>query len=219
MAGPGLLAHVLNSKYADHLPLYRQAQIYAREGVDLNRSTLADWVGAAAQLMQPLVEALATQVLSATKLHADDTPVPVLSPGSGKTKLGRLWTYVRDDRPSGDNTPPAVLFRYSPDRKGEHPRTHLATFTGVLQADGYAGFDALYETGRLVEAACWAHVRRKFYDLHVATNSTVAREALTRIGALYGIEAEINGRPAPEQRSLREARAGPLLDSCGGTQT
>lgn len=216
LAGPGLLAHVLISKYADHLPLYRQSQIYAREGVDLDRSTLADWVGGAAQLMQPLVEALATQVLSATKLHADDTPVPVLSPGSGKTKLGRLWTYVRDDRPSGDNTPPAVLFRYSPDRKGEHPRTHLATFAGVLQADGYAGFDALYETGRLVEAACWAHVRRKFYDLHVATDSTVAREALTRIGALYGIEAEINGRPAPERRSLREARAGPLLDALHG---
>lgn len=213
LAGPGLLAHVLISKYADHLPLYRQSQIYAREGIDLDRSTLADWVGAAAPLMEPLVEALAAQVLTATKLHADDTPVPVLSPGSGKTKLGRLWTYVRDDRPAGDPTPPAVLFRYSPDRKGSHPRGHLTTFVGVLQADGYAGFDALYDTGRITEAACWAHVRRKFYDLHIATSSPIAREALDRIGALYGIEAEINGKSAQERRSVREARAGPLLDA------
>lgn len=213
LAGPGLLAHVLISKYADHLPLYRQSQIYAREGVDLDRSTLADWVAAASELLQPLVDALATRVFSATKLHADDTPVPVLAPGSGKTKLGRLWTYVRDDRPAGDQTPPAVLFRYSPDRKGGHPRAHLTTFAGVLQADGYAGFDALYETGRVTEAACWAHVRRKFYDLHIATSSPIAREAIDRIGALYGIEAEINGKSAAERKSVREARAGPLIEA------
>jgi transposase len=162
IAGPGLLAHVLVSKYCDHLPLYRQQEIYEREGVELDRATLADWVGGASGLLQPLVEALRRHAVSAEKLHADDTPVPVLSPGLGKTKLVRLWTYVRDDWPAGDATPPAVWFAYSPDRKGEHPKAHLRSFTGTLQADGYAGFDALYESGCIREAACWAHVRRKF---------------------------------------------------------
>lgn len=212
LAGPGLLAHVLISKYADHLPLYRQSQIYAREGVELERSTLAQWVGGASDLLQPLVESLAAHVLSADKLHADDTPVPVLAPGTGKTKTGRLWTYVRDDRPWGDTTPPAVLFRYSPDRKGERPREHLKAFTGILQADGYAGFDRLFAAG-LTEAACWAHVRRKFYDIHLADASPLAQEALERIGELYGIEREIRGRPPEERRAVRQARAGPLLDA------
>lgn len=157
LAGPGLLAHVLVSKYCDHLPLYRQAEIYAREGVELDRTTLADWVGGASGLLQPLVEALRRHVMSATKLHGDDTPVPVLAPGNGKTKTGRLWTYVRDDRPAGDSTPPAVWFAYSPDRKGEHPVEHLREFRGTLQADAYAGFNQLYEDGRIQEAACWAH--------------------------------------------------------------
>jgi transposase len=139
LAGPGLLGHVLVSKYCDHLPLYRQAEIYAREGVELDRATLADWVGGASGLLQPLVEALRHHVMSATKLHADDTPVPVLAPGLGRTKIGRLWTYVRDDRPAGDATPPAVWFAYSPDRKGEHPGQHLRDFRGVLQADAYPG--------------------------------------------------------------------------------
>ena len=147
VAGPGLLAHVLVSKYGDHLPLYRQSEIYAREGVELDRSTLADWVGGTSRLLEPLVEALRRHVMSAQKLHADDTPVPVLAPGLGKTKTGRLWTYVRDDRPAGDATPPAVWFAYSPDRKGEHPRAHLSQFTGTLQADGYAGFDQIYQAG------------------------------------------------------------------------
>ncbi len=213
LAGPGLIAHVLVSKYADHLPLYRQAQIYAREGVDLERSTLADWVGGASSLLSPLVEAIHKYVMRAEKLHADDTPVPVLAPGTGKTKTGRLWTYVRDDRPSGSETPPAVLFRYSPDRKGEHPRQHLNTFRGILQADGYAGFDRIYEQGRITEAACWAHVRRKFYDIHVADISPLAQEALERIGVLYGIEREIRGRPPAERKAVRQARAGPLLDA------
>ncbi len=143
IAGPGLLAHVLVSKYCDHLPLYRQSEMYAREGVELERSTLADWVGGISALLAPLVEALRRHVLSATKLHADDTPVPVLAPGNGKTKTGRLWTYVRDDRPAGDARPAAVWFAYSPDRKGEHPQAHLGDFTGTLQADGYAGFEAV----------------------------------------------------------------------------
>jgi transposase len=213
LAGPGLLAHVLVSKYCDHLPLYRQASIYAREGVELDRSTLADWVGGAAALLDPLVVALGRHVMGAAKLHADDTPVPVLEPGRGKTKTGRLWTYVRDDRPAGDLTPPAVLFRYSPDRKGERPVAHLAPFHGVLQADGYAGFDRLYEGGRIREAACWAHVRRKFYDLYQATDSPLAAEALARIGALYGIEADIRGRVAELRAAARQTRAGPLLDA------
>jgi transposase len=158
-AGPGLLAHTLVSKYCDHIPYYRQSQIYAREGLELDRSTLADWGGAASALLDPLLVALEDYVMSAHKLHADDTPIPVLAPGTGKTKTGRLWAYVRDDRPAGSTDPPAVLFRYSPDRKGEHPREHLKRFRGVLQADAYGGFNGLYdrEEEPLIEAACWAH--------------------------------------------------------------
>src|SRR5258707_4344099 len=213
LAAPGLLAHVLVSKYCDHLPLYRQSEIYARQDVELERSTLSDWVGGSAHLLQPLVEALRRYVMATSKLHADDTPVPVLAPGQGKTKTGRLWTYVRDDRPAGDAASPAVWFAYSPDRKGEHPAQHLETFRGTLQADAYAGFNQLYENGRIEQAACWAHVRRKFYDLEQAHASPVAREALVRIGALYGIEELIRGRPPDERRAVRQAQAQPLLDS------
>ena len=212
LAGAGFLAHVLVSKYADHLPLYRQSQIYAREGLDLDRSTLADWVGGASALLEPLINSLARYVLSAKKLHGDDTPVPVLCPGRGTTKQGRLWTYVRDDRPAASCEPPAVLFRYSPDRKGERPQAHLSSFTGVLQADAYAGFDRLYGE-RIQEAACWAHVRRKFYEIQVAHASPIAAEALDRIGRLYGIEAEIRAKPPPERREVRQARAGPELET------
>lgn len=213
MAGPGLLAHVLVSKYGDHLPLYRQSEIYAREGVELDRATLADWVGQTSRLFEPLVEALRRHVMSAEKLHADDIPIPVLAPGLGKTKTGRLWTYVRDDRPAGEVTPPAVWFAYSPDRKGEHPKAHLEKFTGTLQADGYAGFEQIYEAGRIQEAACWAHVRRKFYDIQVAHKSAVATEALERIAALYTIETEIRGRSPEERRAVRNERSRPLLES------
>src|SRR5271157_4040360 len=213
IAGPGLLAHELVSKYCDHLPLYRQSEIYAREGVELERSTLADWVGGTSALLAPLVEALRRHIMAANKLHADDTPVPVLAPGNGKTKTGRLWTYVRDDRPAGDATPAAVWFTYTPDRKGEHPQAHLSNFTGTLQADGYAGYDQVYEGGRIQEAACLAHVRRKFYDLYVAHKSPVAAEALERIGALYAIEKEIRGRPPDERREIRKARSRPLMES------
>ncbi len=214
LAGPGLLAHVLISKYGDHLPLYRQSEIYAREGVELERSTLADWVGGSSELLDPLVEALRRYVMAAGKLHADDTPVPVLAPGNGKTKTGRLWTYVRDDRPAGDTAAAAVWFAYSPDRKGEHPEQHLRRFQGALQADAYAGFNQLYkEDGRIQEVACWAHVRRKFYDLQEAHASSIAREALERIAALYAIEGEIRGRPPDERRQVRQTRARPLLES------
>ena len=213
LAGPGLLAHVLVSKYADHLPLYRQSEIYEREGVELDRSTLADWVGGASRTLEPLVDALRRYVLDATKLHGDDIPVPVLAPGNGKTKVGRLWTYVRDDRPAGSVESPAVWFAYSPDRKGEHPANHLASFKGTLQADAFAGFNRLYEKGAIVEAACWAHVRRKFHDLYEAHASPIAKEALERIAALYGIEKEIRGRPPDQRREIRNARARPLLES------
>jgi transposase len=213
LAGPGLLAHVLVGKYADHLPLYRQAEIYQRVGVELERSTLAGWVGAASQTLAPLVEAVRRYVMSTAKLHGDDTPVPVLAPGEGRTRTGRVWTYVRDDRPAGDSAPPAVWFAYSPDRKGQRPESHLRDFRGTLQADAYAGFNRLYEDGRIREAACWAHVRRKFFDLHEAHASPVAAEALKRIGELYGIETDIRGRPAEERRTVRQARAGPLLDA------
>ncbi len=212
LAGPALLAHVLVSKYADHLPLYRQSQIFERDGIDLDRSTLADWVGGASALVQPLVDALGRYVFQAYKLHADDTPVPVLCPGRGTTRQGRLWTYVRDDRPAGSEEPPAVLFQYSPDRKGAWPLMHLAPFSGVLQADGYAGFDRLYGE-RIQEAACWAHVRRKFYDIHVQNASPIAAEALARIGRLYAVEADIRGRPPEERCAVRQARVGPELHS------
>ena len=213
IAGPGLLAHVLVSKYADHLPLYRQAEIYARDGVELDRSTMAEWVGGCSRLLEPLVEALRRHVMSAEKLHADDTPVPVLAPGNGKTKTGRLWTYVRDDRPWGDKTPPAVWFAYTPDRKGEHPQAHLREFTGTLQADAYAGYGTVYQGGRVKEAACMAHIRRPFYDLYEAHKSAVAKEALERIAALYAIEEEIRGRSAEERRAVRNERSRPLLES------
>ena len=213
LAGPGLLAHVLVSKYADHCPLYRQSEIYARESVDLDRSTLAGWVGASSELLAPLIEAVRSHVMAASKLHADDTPVPVLAPGNGKTKTGRLWTYVRDDRPSGDTAAPAVWFAYSPDRKGENPRQHLKLYKGALQADAYAGFQQLYDSGAIVEVACWAHTRRKFHEIHIAHASPITAEAIERIAALYAIETEIRGSTPEIRKAIRQARARPLLAS------
>lgn len=210
-ATAGLLAHVLVAKYADHLPLYRQSDIYARAGVTLERSTLADWVGGAAALLQPLVEALGRHVMAGAVLHADDTPVPVLAPGTGKTRTGRLWAYLRDERPHRSRIPPAVLYRYSPDRKAEHPKAHLRDFRGVLQADGYGGFEGLYEGGQVVEAACWAHVRRPFYDLHLTGQAPLATEALRRIRLLYAVEERIRGQPPARRARIRKARAGPVL--------
>jgi hypothetical protein len=197
--------------------LYRQSGIYAREGVDLDRATLADWVGKAAWLLSPLVEAVASHVMAAEKLHADDTPVPVLAPGTGKTKTGRLWVYLRDERPYGGPTPPAVVYRYSPDRKGEHPRAHLASFHGFLQADGYAGFAPLYQSqggqaAAMTEVACWAHVRRKIYDVHLATKAPIATEALERIGRLFDVERDVNGLVPEARRQIRQARARPVVD-------
>jgi transposase len=217
LPGVGLLAHILVSKYCDHLPLYRQSQIYAREGVDLDRAIMATWVGKVAALASPLVEAAADHVMAAEKLHVDDTPVPVLAPGMGKTKTGRLWVYLRDERPFGGRAPPAVVYRYSPDRRAEHPRAQLADFHGFLQADGYSGFGALYESAdgqpaSVTEVACWAHVRRNFYDIHVATNAPIAGEALQRIGHLFDVERAAMGRSPEQRRLLRQRSARPVMD-------
>lgn len=211
IAGPALLAHVLVGKFCDHLPLYRQSAIYARSGLNLDRALLAEWVGHCHELLSPLTETIRRYVLGGAKVHADDTPLPVLSPGKGRTKTARLWTYVRDDRPSGSEDPPAVWFAYSEDRKGHHPRDHLKSFKGVLQADAYAGFNALYETGDIQEAACWAHVRRKFVDIYRANGSPIAAEAIARIATLYGIEAQIRGQLPAERRTVRQAEARPRL--------
>jgi transposase len=211
-AGPGLLAHVLVAKFSDHTPLHRQSEIYGREGVDLDRSTLAGWGGASSALLAPLVDAVRDHVLAASKLHADDTPVPVLAPGNGRTKTGRLWTYVRDGRPCGDTAPPAAWFAFSSDRRGEHPQGHLKNFRGTLQADAYAGFHSLYEGGRMIEAACWAHARRKFHDILAATQSPTASEAICRIGELYAIEREVRGSPPEIRLAIRQARARPVVE-------
>lgn len=211
MATPKLLAQVLTAKYCDHLPLYRQAQIFARHGVPMQRSTLSNWVGGACWWLEPLHERLAENVFASTRLFADDTPVPVLDPGRGRTKTGRLWVYARDDRASSGSDPPAAVYFYSTDRKGERPAAHLASFEGVLQVDGYAGFEQLTEGGKIVLAACWAHARRKFYDVHETTGSPIAAEALRRIGELYAIEARIRGRPPRARRAARRAEARPHI--------
>jgi transposase len=214
MAGAGLLAHVMVAKYCDHLPLYRQSRIYAREGVDIERSTMAGWVDHCEQLLDPLVAALGRYVMAAGKVHADDTPVKVLQPGAGKTKQGRLWVYVRDERAAGNGAPPAAWFRYSRDRKGEHPRAHLKGFSGTLQADAYGGWKQIYASGAVLEAACWAHARRPWWDIYCDTgkaSDSIAAEALRRIRALYDIEDELRGQPPQARREQRQARAGPLL--------
>jgi transposase len=215
--GPALLAHVLTAKYCDHLPLHRQSAIYAREGVDLDRSTLCDWVGRMAFHLAPLVEAIAGHVREGTALPADDTPVPVLDPGRGKTKTGRLWVAVRDERPWGSGVPPAVFYRYAPDRKTVQAEALLAGCRGFLHADAYSGFKDLYRpdplTGdvRLVEVACWAHAGRKLYDVRMANASPAAQELLERIGELFAIEQGIRGRPPQERQAARAERSVPLL--------
>src|SRR5271156_6191521 len=213
IASPGLLAHVLVAKYCDHLPLYRQSQIFARHGVEIDRSTLANWVGGACWWLEPLQARLARNVFASSKLFADDTPIPVLDPGRGRTKTGRLWVYARDDRPWDGPDPPAAVYFYSPDRKAERPAGHLQDFRGVLQVDGYAGFERLTAPGDIVLAACWAHARRKFYDLHEATGSPIAAEALRRIAELYAVERTILGLAADQRRHVRDASSRLLLDA------
>jgi transposase len=217
--GPRLLAHVAISKYADHLPLYRQSDIYARAGVDLDRSTLADWIGQLGFILEPLADQIGRHARAGPAVHADDTPVPVLDPGRGKTKTGRLWVVVRDERPWGSPAPPAAAYLYSPDRKGEHAETLLGACRGFLHADGYAGFNTLYapdpktQVQRLAEVACWAHARRKLYDVHVATTSPAAKEALERIAELFQIEADIRGRGPADRLAARQQRTVPKLEA------
>src|SRR5918912_486762 len=216
MATEALLAHVLVAKFSDHLPLYRQAQIFGRQGIELDRSPLCDWVGRACWWLEPLWRLLHRHVMSSTRIFADDTLLPVLDPGRGRTKTGRLWGYAIDDRPWGGSAPPAVVYLYAEDRKGERPAAHLAGFTGVLQVDGYSGFKRLLENrppGAIRLAFCWAHCRRRFYEFHQATGSPLAEEALRRIGELHAIEAEIRGRPAEERRAVRQERSKPLVDA------
>src|SRR3954453_18648939 len=211
-----LLAHVLVAKFCDHLPLYRQAAIFARQGIALDRSTLCDWVGRACWWLEPLWRLLYRHVMSSTRIFADDTTLPVLDPGRGRTKTGRLWGYAIDDRPWGGSTPPAVVYLYAEDRRGEHPAAHLGGFRGILQVDGYSGFKRLLENrppGEVRLAFCWAHCRRRFYEIHRATGSPLAEEALRRIGKLYAIEGEIRGRPAEERRTGRQERSRPLVDA------
>lgn len=210
---PGLIAQLLVAKYAYHLPLYRQAQMYASNGVELESATMSDTVGGASRLLAPLVDTLRRHVFASDKLHGDDIPVPVLSPGKGTTQTGRLWVYVRDNRPAGDAAAPAVWFAYSPNRKGEHPQRHLKHFAGILQADAFAGYAPLYQTGNVIEAACMAHARRHWHDIHVEHASPTTTEALDRIAALYVIEREVRGQPPDIRRMARQSRAGPLLES------
>lgn len=207
-----LVAHAIVAKYADHLPLYRQAQIYARQGIDLDRSTLADWVGRAAWWLRPLHERLLGHLCASPKLFADETPAPVLDPGRGRTKTGQLWAYARDDRPWGGPAPPAVAYAYAPDRKAERPSAHLERFRGVLQVDGYAGYRALADRGQVTLAFCWAHVRRRFYEIAQGGDAPIASEALARIAALYAIEAELRGQPAETRRLARQQRAKPIVE-------
>jgi transposase len=221
MATEALLAQVLVAKFCDHLPLYRQAAIFARHGIALDRSTLCDWVGRTCWWLEPLWRLLYRHVMSSTRIFADDTLLPVLDPGRGRTKTGRLWGYALDDRPWCGSTPPAVIYLYAEDRKGEHPAAHLAEFQGVLQVDGYSGFESLLENrpGAIKLAFCWAHCRRRFYEIHQATGSPLAEEALRQIRALYAIEAEIRGRPAEERCAVRQERSKPIVDALHGWLT
>ena len=217
IAGPGLLARVLTGKYCEHLPLYRQSEIFARQGVELSRALLSNWVDACCQLMTPVNDALYRYVMNTRKVHTDDTPVKVLAPGQKKAKTGRIWTYVRDDRNVGSSSPPAVWFAYSPNRQGKHPEQHLRPFRGILQADAFTGYDRLFsaerEGGALTEVACWAHARRKIHDVYISSKSATAEEALKRISELYAIEDEIRGLPESERLAVRQQRSKVLLTS------
>jgi transposase len=223
MAGAGLLAYILVSKFDDHLPLYRLNEIFGRMGADIPDSTLVDWCGRAMRVLQPLIERIEAEVMGSDLLHADDTPIRVLDrslrhKGLGKgVKKGRIWTYVRDQRPWAGAAPPGAVYYFAPDWKEAHVQSHLKNAKGILQADGYKGFAKLYEPGldgtrRFREAACWAHLRRDFHDVWSATKSEIAREALDRIGALYDIEREISGQPADIRYTARQERSKTKVD-------
>jgi transposase len=213
LATPALLAQVLVSKYCDHTPLYRQSQIFARHGVDLGRSTLAGWVGGACWWLEALHERLCKNVFASDHLFADDTPIPVLDPGRGRTKTGRLWVYAREQRPWNGPEPPAAVYLFAPDRKAERPVAHLERFKGVLHVDGYAGFERLTGNGDIVLAACWAHTRRKFYEVAEATGSPVATEALRRIGELYAVEARVRRQSSAHRLAERRSFSRPIVQA------
>ena len=213
LATPALLAHVLVSKYADHLPLYRQSRIFARHGVELGRSTLAGWVGGACWWLDALHERLARHIFASDYLFADDTPIPVLDPGRGRTKTGRLWVYARDQRGWSGPEPPAAICFYEPDRRAERPRAHLSTYRGILHVDGYAGFEQLTAGGKITLAACWAHTRRKFYEIAKADGSPIALEAVRRIAEIYALEGQVRGMLPAERLALRQQSSRPLVDS------
>jgi len=204
---------VLVGKYCDHTPLYRQSQIFARNGVDLPRSTLAGWVGGACWWLEALHERLCKNVFASDHLSADDTPVPVLDPGRGRTKTGRLWVYAREQRGWGGPEPPAAAYMFAPDRRAERPASHLVNFKSVLHVDGYAGFEPLTAKGDVVLAACWSHARRRFYEVAQATNAPIATEALRRIAELYGVEADVRGHPPPYRLAARHSRSKPIVDA------
>jgi hypothetical protein len=203
---------VLVSKYGDHLPLYRQSQIFGRNGINLDRSTLADWVGKSTALLEPLADAISRHVLSGPAIFADDTPIKMQAPGNGRTKTARIWTYVRDERPWLGPDPPAAWYRFTVDRKGAHPAQHLANYKGWMHADGYAGFNELYRSGGVREVACMAHIRRKFVDVFQSEGSFLAEEAIKRIARLYAVEKDGRGRPPHDRVQLRQTRAKPILD-------
>jgi transposase len=217
--GPGLIANVVVAKYLDGLPLYRQSAILAREGIEIERATLADWVGHAAWWVMSLAAMIGTHVMAAPIIHTDDTPIKVLAPGLGRTRTGRLWTYLVDQRPWQGKLAPAAYYRFSPDRKGERPRDHLAGFKGVIQADAYDGYEKLTRSAgppslgapSIAHAACWAHARRYLYDEFEKTKSPIAAEALRRIGQLYEIEAEISGKTAEQRLAARQEHAVPIV--------
>ncbi|MCV3274145.1 IS66 family transposase [Roseobacter sinensis] len=210
--GPGLLAHVLVSKYADHLPLYRQSQIYAREGIDLDRSTMADWVGRSTALLEPLADEIGRIVRRGDALFADDTPVKMQAPGNKKTKTARVWTYVRDERPWSGSSPPCAWYQFTIDRKGEHPVSHLAGYKGCVHADGYSGFNGLFGENKADEMACMAHVRRKFVDVFASQGNAIAEGAIRRIAELYAIEKEARGKSPDARVALRQSRSKPIFD-------
>ena len=209
--GPGLLAHVLVGKYCDHLPLYRQSEIYARDKVDLHRSTLTDWVGRSTALLEPLADHIGKLVRAGPALFADDTPVKMQA--KGKAQTARLWSYVRDERPWCGQAPPCVWYQFSVDRKGEHPSSHLKGYKGVIHADGYTGFNGLFETDRASEQACMVHVRRKFVDIYESEGSAIAEEAIKRIAALYAVEKEARYKLAVERVALRQDKAKPVFNA------
>lgn len=218
MAGPGLLSHIMVQKYCDHLPIYRQAEIFARAGIEFSESTMTSWIHQSSQLLEPIVEELVKYIFTANKLHADDTPIKVLAPGTGKTKVGRIWTYVLDGRAHGDTRSPAVCYYYSPDRSGSRPEEHLSSFSGILQADAYAGYNRVYHSeenpeNSIYEACCWSHVRRKFYDITVSSdNALIAHEVIEQIGKIYAVESEVRGTSAEVRLGVRQEKSKELVE-------